>query len=198
MAQRRVKYGEAVKLICSQCQIGKGEADEVFWRAVASREIGAAWTEAGIINQERRATRMTGSSFDVQRMLDREAAHDRAKSRLRLLTEVESFVFKDAVIGSEIVFSEAALLSWLSRNRPRTAVVRENKAETPRRKNSGKLDRAKEAIEALYPRGVPVPSNLPNALLCREVSNWHEKDCEKHQLPHFEISDRTILRAAGR
>lgn len=198
MAQRRVKYSEAVELICSEYQIGRGEADALFWRAVASRENGPAWTEAAIINQERRAPRAAGASFDLRRMLDRQAAHERAKARLRLLIEHESVAFKDAVIAGEIVFPEAALLSWLSRNRRRAAVVSKKKAETPVKKSADKLDRAKEAINALYPRGVPLPANLPNKLLCREVSNWLRKDCEKHQLPHFQISDRTILRAAGR
>jgi hypothetical protein len=134
MAQRRVKYSEAVELICSEYQIGRGEADALFWRAVASRENGPAWTEAAIINQERRAPRAAGASFDLRRMLDRQAAHERAKARLRLLIEHESVAFKDAVIAGEIVFSEAALLSWLSRNRRRAAVVSKKKAERRRKK----------------------------------------------------------------
>jgi hypothetical protein len=197
MAQRRVRYNEAVELICGQCQIGQGEADALFWRAVTSRENGPAWTEAGVINQERRASRAGGASFDVRRMLDRQAAHERAKARLRLLTEPESVEFKDAVIAGEIVFSEAALLSWLSRNRP-LGVVSENKAPAPRRKSADKRVRAKEIIDALYPGGTPPVSELPHAVLCRQVSDRHKENCKEQQLPYFEISDRTILRAASR
>jgi hypothetical protein len=198
MAQGRVKYTEAVGLICSQYQIGRGEADAFFWRAVFSRENGPAWTEAAIINQERRAHRAAGNSFDVRRMLDREMSHERAKARLRLLLVPESAAFKDAVIAGEIVFSEAALLSWLSRNQPLPSAASENKAGAPRSKSSDKRLRAKQGINALYPRGVPPASDLPNVLLCRQFSNWHKEDCEKRHLPHFQISDRTILRAAGR
>jgi hypothetical protein len=53
-------------------------------------------------------------------------------------------------------------------------------------------ERAKRAIEALYPTGVPDQSTEPNSILCRNVGEW----LKKNKLP--DTSEDTILRAAGR
>jgi hypothetical protein len=53
-------------------------------------------------------------------------------------------------------------------------------------------DRAQQAIQQLYPQGVPEPATLPNALLCRRVG----EKLKELGLP--QASDDTILRVAGR
>ena len=53
-------------------------------------------------------------------------------------------------------------------------------------------ERACRAIQALYPDGVPDQVSLPNAELCRRVSDW----LKKQKL--LDLSDSTILRAAAR
>jgi hypothetical protein len=53
-------------------------------------------------------------------------------------------------------------------------------------------DRAYQAIQALYPEGVPDPMTLPNALLCRRIGQW----LKERGLPG--ISDDTMLRVTGR
>ena len=52
--------------------------------------------------------------------------------------------------------------------------------------------RAQQAINELYPNGVPDPATLPNALLCRRIG----EKLKELRLP--QVSDDTILRVAGR
>lgn len=192
--QRQLKFNEAVKLLCDQ-QIGAGEAEALVWRAIESREIRRAWTKEAIVDQEMRAPRAVAAGFAVRFAVQKAAAHERAKSRLRLLTEVESVAFKDEIIAGNITLSEADLLNWLTRNRqPLTP----QKSTAPRKKSRNKQARAQEAIKALYGDGVPAAWLLPNSLLCRRVSEWIKEDCKKRGLLPLEISDDTILRAAGR
>jgi hypothetical protein len=53
-------------------------------------------------------------------------------------------------------------------------------------------ERTQKAINELYPKGLPEPATLPNTLLCRRVG----EKLKGLGLP--EVSDDTILRAAGR
>jgi 7-cyano-7-deazaguanine synthase in queuosine biosynthesis len=65
--------------------------------------------------------------------------------------------------------------------------------ERPRRgKSKPALERARGAINELYPRGAPGQAVEPNANLCRRVS----ENLKQAGLP--DVSDDTILRAAGR
>jgi hypothetical protein len=54
------------------------------------------------------------------------------------------------------------------------------------------FERARSAVEELYPEGVPKPAAEPNAILCRRVG----EKLKEQSLP--DVSDDTILRAAGR
>jgi 7-cyano-7-deazaguanine synthase in queuosine biosynthesis len=65
-------------------------------------------------------------------------------------------------------------------------------AQRRRAKNRPTLDRARGAIEELYPNGVPSQSAEPNVNLCRRVG----EKLKKTGLPN--VSNDTILRAAGR
>jgi hypothetical protein len=53
-------------------------------------------------------------------------------------------------------------------------------------------ERARGAIEGLYPNGVPDQATEPNAILCRKVNSWLKNKGMR------EVSDATIGRAAGR
>jgi hypothetical protein len=70
------------------------------------------------------------------------------------------------------------------------------RAHEPLRRGRGKskpaLERARRAIEELYPGGVPGQTGEPNAHLCRRVG----EKLKQAGLP--DVSDDTILRAAGR
>lgn len=67
-------------------------------------------------------------------------------------------------------------------------------AEVSQRQTRTKPRRAgaQAALESLYPEGVPPQSELSNGLLCGEVAKWF------HTRGKREVSDDTILRAAGR
>jgi hypothetical protein len=68
-------------------------------------------------------------------------------------------------------------------------------ARSPRastRRSQPALSRTKRVVQELYPQGVPDQAALPNANLCRRVG----EKLKESGLP--EVSDDTILRAAGR
>jgi hypothetical protein len=58
--------------------------------------------------------------------------------------------------------------------------------------------RARMAIDAVLPEGVPDQSILGNGPLCTKVQEWLKRDAVQRNVPHVPISDDTILRAAGR
>jgi hypothetical protein len=66
------------------------------------------------------------------------------------------------------------------------------RAEGTEGRNRPTLERAQNAINELYPNGVPEQAVLPNLVLCRCVGD----KLKKSGLPN--VSDDTILRAAGR
>lgn len=125
MAERRLKFNEAVRLLCNRYRIGDGEAHALVRDGVRSREIRCAWTSNAIVHQEHKAPRSSANNWNARFAADMAAAHDRAAARLRLLTEVESGAFTDQIIAGNIVLTESDLLSWYSRNRePPAAAAR--------------------------------------------------------------------------
>lgn len=67
-----------------------------------------------------------------------------------------------------------------------------------RRRRQNQRDRAREAIAAKWPEGIPPQHQLSNSLLCREVNEWVKEDCARRDITFREIGDDTIERAAGR
>ena len=61
-----------------------------------------------------------------------------------------------------------------------------------RAKSRPALDRAREAVNRLYPTGVPDQATEPNAKLCRRIAE------KLKEAGLSGVSDDTILRAAGR
>jgi hypothetical protein len=65
---------------------------------------------------------------------------------------------------------------------------------TKQASGGAKEERARLALESLYPKGIPAPFKLGNPYLCRAVGDFFKK-----QNPPLEnVSDDAILRAAGR
>jgi hypothetical protein len=95
-------------------------------------------------------------------------------------------------------------LEWIELSRTDvTNVLRaaQERGEPARQASSGKgakrrsrpqFERAKRAIDQLYPQGPPDPSDLPNANLYKRVGQ------KLKELKLEDVSDDTILRAAGR
>ena len=87
------------------------------------------------------------------------------------------------------------LRTWLDREtKITTAEVPPGRYGAPRRraKNRPTFERARGAVEEIYPEGVPSQSAEPNVNLCRRVG----EKLKKSGLPN--VSNDTILRAAGR
>jgi hypothetical protein len=97
-------------------------------------------------------------------------------------------------------FSRDDFLDWLDRHEPRSAPASPTPTATPQRRQAASpvRDRAKQAIDALWPTGVPPVTVLRNGPLCAKVCNWIKSDCDKRGEPYVAPSNDTILRAAGR
>jgi hypothetical protein len=76
----------------------------------------------------------------------------------------------------------------------REAVNATTQGEGPR----AKRNLAREALDGLFPKGIPEPSRLPNDQLCKMVIDRIEADLKQESLPKISISNDTILRAARR
>jgi hypothetical protein len=72
--------------------------------------------------------------------------------------------------------------------------VEGDNAETDGR-SSKKRELASQAIEALWPDGIP---EIPNGEIEKQVGNWITSYCKQNNTSRLEISRETILRAARR
>jgi hypothetical protein len=99
-----------------------------------------------------------------------------------------------AVLAPELKFWD-----WLNSelDAPKTSIVAPVAAKRTERRRD-KRTRARTAIHALWPEGVPDQSIFANGPLCKKVSDWLKKDSAGQKVPPVPISDDTILRAAGR
>jgi hypothetical protein len=91
--------------------------------------------------------------------------------------------------------------SWIKVNRAerktRTRAGSGRQKTRPTRP-SYKRERALQAIQALWPNGIPSQSILANGPLCKKVTEWIENDSKQRNIQQLTISDDTILRAARR
>ena len=55
-----------------------------------------------------------------------------------------------------------------------------------------------QALDAVFPHGIPVDFELTDAMLLKQVIDWLIEDCRKRQIRWVPISDNLILLAAGR
>ncbi|MGA2313409.1 MAG: hypothetical protein ABSF87_13730 [Xanthobacteraceae bacterium] len=88
--------------------------------------------------------------------------------------------------------------AWLHEQKGSIDLIRRKTTTAANSRRQNKRDRAKAAIAALWPRGIPAEAALPNALLCAKVSEWIKSDCKNRNVPFVDISSDTIERAAGR
>jgi hypothetical protein len=72
------------------------------------------------------------------------------------------------------------------------APVRQEQSVSRRKRQKPQLERAQDALNAIYPKGIPNQKALQNAVLCKEVGEWLKARGLRH------VSDKTIKRAAGR
>jgi hypothetical protein len=132
-----------------------------------------------------------------------QAILERARASGEVRSEILLVLNDDGIVGMGVRPGRAArpgarpagvdkddLLHWLDQQEPQAT-------KAPKR-SQGKRDRAREAIAAKWPAGIPGAHKLPNDILCREVNDWVKTDCKKQSIPPVDFSNDTILRAAGR
>jgi hypothetical protein len=161
--------------------------------ALLADEVGLGKTiEAGLVISQRWAERkrriLTNAVKDHSAEL---VSGSVAPSSVLVMAVVPGRVPALARVGSR----SDPLKTWLDKEAKGTTVewpaVRYS-APRRRAKNRPTLERARGAIEELYPDGVPSQSAEPNVNLCRRVG----EKLKKSGLPN--VSNDTILRAAGR
>jgi hypothetical protein len=129
----------------------------------------------------------------------------RARHSGRLLTPEEAYALREKrwspvdlyALPPDLELSvEDAKRIWMEVTLPESltrALVQANQDQPERHhKAAPKLERARGAIKALYPNRVPDQATISNKLLCRAVCRWLKENSLE------EVSDETILRAAGR
>jgi hypothetical protein len=89
------------------------------------------------------------------------------------------------------VFS-ADVYEIVQRQEPRRGHPTPSRETGATRRSQPAFERARRAIEELFPDGVPGQADVPNAILCRRVGVKLKNDGRPN------VSDDTILRAAGR
>ncbi|TYL87801.1 hypothetical protein [Bradyrhizobium cytisi] len=87
--------------------------------------------------------------------------------------------------------SEHDLIDWLDRKHADNKVVR-GEGKTTKQRAQGRA--AEEAIKACFPMGVPDVLEMPNGAVAAKLSAW----LKAHRPAAAKMSDKTILRAAGR
>jgi hypothetical protein len=174
-------FHEAVEIITSQCRVSTGKAEAMVREALASGEIRYKPTDGPFL--------FDGPSLRIQGDDDRQSDHP----NLDLLLEE----------NRKSWFSTEDFSCWLNRKMPSgksaQIVVRAEDDQTKiKDQDQGKRGRAKAAIEALWPDGVPEQQILPNKDLIVKVVAWLKDDCERREMSFYPIGADTILRAAGR
>jgi hypothetical protein len=207
-----LNFPEAITLVAARLNCGSGAAQARANEAIASGEIRCSYATRAVGEQERKAhaelvrqteqnaaTRglaVSGSVIDIMRAQAQQGAYQRAKSRLALKANLADPTFNADLAAGDIQISKADLLSWVARHCEMSPT--NLKIPAPRAAKQHKRMRAKQAIFALWPEGVPPAEILPDGMMCQMVLDWLKTDCEKQKLPWLDISEDTIKRGAER
>ena len=176
MTERWLTYGEAVEIVRARVGGSVGYANSLLQNARASGEVRHRKNDVvllvaddGVVGMNLRRT-VAGVTID-----GKPVRHSPTR-------EVDS-----------VEFSEDDLIDWLERNHPTSA-----SPGAPKPRQRGRRDRAGQAIEALWPQGLPDEAALPNMALVKKIAEWISADCRAHNQPPSIPSNDTMLRAAGR
>jgi hypothetical protein len=96
------------------------------------------------------------------------------------------------------LYREGDLKYWLTQIPAPGRIEPQAPVKKPAKRSSPKLERAREAINALWPSGPPSQADLLNPFLVAQVIEWLREDYKKRDVRAVTISDKHILRAAGR
>jgi hypothetical protein len=141
-------FQEAVALVRELRSFSDGKSTATVKRAIDSGEVGHSFTERYIVKEETQAHqelsesvrqgasarnfKMSGSALDILRSRGQQAAHERAARRLRrLVTDIGSPEFYEALMSGGIRISRKDLLDWLDRDSPQRPPVPERYQRYP-------------------------------------------------------------------
>jgi hypothetical protein len=96
---------------------------------------------------------------------------------------------------STVLIGRHSIENWLTSDFVTDSASNNAKADSPGKRAKASRptrERAKRALNAIYPTGIPEETIEPNAILCRNVGKW----LKSQNL--LGVSDATILRAANR
>jgi hypothetical protein len=156
-------FQEAVALVRELRSFSDGKSTATVKRAIASGEVGYSFTERYIVKEETQAYqelsesvrqeasarnfKMSGSALDILRSRGQQAAHARAARRLRrLVTDIGSPEFYEALMSGGIRISRKDLLDWLDRNEPML------KTPTPKGQHYAEEDLIAEGVRGVRDR----------------------------------------------
>jgi hypothetical protein len=135
-----LSFQEAVALVRELRSFSDGKSTATVKRAIDSGEVRHSFTERYIVKEETQAYqelsesvrqeasarnfKMSGSALDILRSRGQQAAHERAARRLRrLVTDIGSPEFYEALMSGGIRISRKDLFVWLDRDLPQRNVV---------------------------------------------------------------------------
>jgi hypothetical protein len=96
---------------------------------------------------------------------------------------------------SSVLINRHSIENWLTSDFVTDSASNSTKADSPGERvkaSQPTRERAKRALTAIYPTGIPEQTIEPNTILCRKVGDW----LKSQNL--LGASDATILRAANR
>jgi hypothetical protein len=212
VSEQRISFRKATEIVGDRLKIGTREAQIRLIEADAKgkihvvidqNEFAEALTNIKVLQEQR----IIEPTLGKQQADDAISGFEKAGSALAMLAESakQGAIAQSALIECGMI-SQDELLSWLdSISEPKLkkaspAAIRDviTAPKQNKRRTRNKRDRAMQAIKAIWPNGLPNQTELPNDILCKRVSEWLKADCRKQNISFVEISDDTILRAAGR
>ena len=156
-----LSFQEAVVLVRELRSFSDGRSTATVKRAIASGEVGHSFTEQYIVNEEKQAHqelsesirrdvaargfKMSGSALNISHSRAQEGAYERAVVRQRrLITDIGSPDFYEALLPGSIRISRRDLSDWLNRDSPQ-----HNSPPQSNRRYSEDAGLVAEAIEGL-------------------------------------------------
>lgn len=142
-----LSFQHAAALVRELRGFGDGKSKAIVKRAIDSGEIGHRYTEQYIVKEEKRAHqelsesvqrdvarnfRMSGTALDILRSRGQQAAYQRAAGRLRrLVTDIGSPEFYEALVTGNICISRKDLVDWLNQESPPPKLVLQSNRRYP-------------------------------------------------------------------
>jgi hypothetical protein len=166
-----LSFDDAVEMICSRTNAGIGQSQTMLRTACASGEILSGHSHQGY-----------GMIISPLRWKGYETIDEYGRELI------------DGVPPLPVEILEDDLRHWLDQRYP----VQPPEHAKQGKRTRNKRDRAAEAVNALWPDGVPDQTKLPHPELCKQVNDWLKADCEQQHFRFIPVSDDTILRAALR